>query len=181
MSWHHYDGILLNLLAESNTIIFPLKAKHTKPGGAGSEVWNLVYMIAPVKKFCRVRLSTNFPWKNKYGGECRHGRTMSFCSVLSFPAYKYQEKVSMNFFNGPFGHQEAWMYEQFMGDFTYRDSGSPQVQLFLSFVNFRAIILLHLLHFSTYSRIKTLFLILNICYEHKILVWVLQQSHVNVH
>ena len=62
------------------------------------------------------------------------------------------------------------MYEQFMGDFTYRDSGSPQVQLFLSFVNFRAIILLHLLYFSTYSRIKTLFLILNICYEHKILV-----------
>ena len=24
------------------------------------------------------------------------------------------------------------MYEQFMGDFTYRDSGSRQVQLFLS-------------------------------------------------
>ena len=34
----------------------------------------------------------------------RLGRTISFCSVLSFPAYKYQEKVSMNFFNGPFGH-----------------------------------------------------------------------------
>ena len=30
-------------------------------GGAGSEVWNRVYMIAPVKKFGRVRLSTNFP------------------------------------------------------------------------------------------------------------------------
>ena len=27
-------------------------------GGAGSEVWNRVYMIAPVKKFGRVRLST---------------------------------------------------------------------------------------------------------------------------
>ena len=62
------------------------------------------------------------------------------------------------------------MYEQFMGDFTYRDSGSPQVQLFLSFVNFRETILLHLLYFSTYSGIKILFLILNICYEHKILV-----------
>ena len=63
------------------------------------------------------------------------------------------------------------MYEEFMGDFTYRDSGSPQVQLFsLSFVNFRATILLHLLYFSTYSGIKTLFLILNICYEHNILV-----------
>ena len=42
------------------------------------------------------------------------------------------------------------------GDFTYRDWGSRQVQLFLSFVNFRATILLHLLYFSTYSDIKTL-------------------------
>ena len=38
------------------------------------------------------------------------------------------------------------MYEQLMGDFPYRDSGSQQVQLFLSFVNFRATILLHLLY-----------------------------------
>ena len=30
------------------------------------------------------------------------------------------------------------MYEQFMGDFTYRDSASRQVQLFFRFVNFRA-------------------------------------------
>ena len=57
------------------------------------------------------------------------------------------------------------MYEQFMGDFTYRDLGSQQVQIFLSFVNFRATSLLHLLYFSTYSGIKTLFLILNICYR----------------
>ena len=64
------------------------------------------------------------------------------------------------------------MYEKFMGDFTYRDSGSRQVQLLLSFVNFRATILLHLLYFSTYSGIKTLLLILNIIiyYEHDILV-----------
>ena len=39
------------------------------------------------------------------------------------------------------------MYEQFMGDFTYRDSASRQVQLFFSLVNFRATSLLHLLHF----------------------------------
>ena len=61
----------------------------------------------------QLRNSAEWDWvqiflENKYGGECRHGRTMSFCSVLSFPAYKYQEKVSMNFFNGPFGHQKAW-------------------------------------------------------------------------
>ena len=47
-----------------------------RSGGAGSEVWNRVYMIAPVKKFGRVGLSTIF-LQNKYGGEYRHGRTMS--------------------------------------------------------------------------------------------------------
>ena len=233
-------------------------------------------MIAPVKKFGRVRLSTNFPWKQIW--QRIHGRTMSFCSVISFPAYKYQEKVSMNFFNGLFGHQEAWcmnssrvmleiivslwrenssrdlktellarvlelcsrsemlswssvwvefrsssftridvgesfkcrteyrilkyehvkkyalmewrikatenwLYIQHLvtGDFTYRDSGSRQAQLFLSFVNFRATISLYFLYFSTYSGCKTLFVILNTCYEHNVLVWVLQQSYVNFH
>ena len=57
----------------------------------------------------QLRNSAEWDWvqiflENKYGGECRHGRTMSFCSILSCPAYKYQEKVSMNFYNGPFGH-----------------------------------------------------------------------------
>ena len=62
------------------------------------------------------------------------------------------------------------MFEPFMGDLSYRDSTSRQGQLFLTFVNFRVTSLLHLLYFSTYSGIKTLFLILNICYEHTILV-----------
>ena len=62
------------------------------------------------------------------------------------------------------------MFEQFMGDFTYRDSTSRQVQLLLSFVNFRATSLLYRLYFSTYSGIKTLFLILNIYYELTLLV-----------
>ena len=61
------------------------------------------------------------------------------------------------------------MYEQFMGDFTYRDSASRQVQLFFSLVNFQATSLLHLLYFSTYSGFKTLFLILKICYEHTLI------------
>ena len=46
------------------------------------------------------------------------------------------------------------MYEQFMGDFTYRDSASRQVQLFISFVNFRAASLVSISYFSTYSSIK---------------------------
>ena len=40
---------------------------HWPQGGAGSEVWNRVYMIAPVKKFGRVGLCTNFI-PNKHGG-----------------------------------------------------------------------------------------------------------------
>ena len=35
-------------------------------GRAGSEAWSRVYMIAPVKKFGRVGLSTNFI-PNKHG------------------------------------------------------------------------------------------------------------------
>ena len=46
--------------------------------------------------------------QNKYGRECRLGRTTRFWSVLSFPPSKHQEKVPMNFFNGIFGHQEGW-------------------------------------------------------------------------
>ena len=45
------------------------------------------------------------------------------------------------------------MYEQFMGDITYRYSEPRQVQLVLNFVTFRATSLLHLLYFSTYSGI----------------------------
>ena len=46
--------------------------------------------------------------QDKYGGEYIHGRKMSFCSVLSFPTFKHQEKVFMNFFNRICGHEEAW-------------------------------------------------------------------------
>ena len=42
--------------------------RYVDSGGAGSEVWNRVYMIAPVKKFGRVRLSTIFPSKLNMAG-----------------------------------------------------------------------------------------------------------------
>ena len=44
-------------------IYFLFALEQFQSGGAGSEVWNRVYMIAPVKKFGRVRLSTNIPSK----------------------------------------------------------------------------------------------------------------------
>ena len=43
---------------------------NLRAGGAGSEVWNRVYVIAPVKKFARVGLGTNFiPNKHSDGEE----------------------------------------------------------------------------------------------------------------
>ena len=44
-------------------MMYEISSCSLQSGGAGSEVWNRVYMIAPVKKFGRVRLSTNFPSK----------------------------------------------------------------------------------------------------------------------
>ena len=65
------------------------------------------------------------------------------------------------------------MYEQFMSDLTYGNSASRQVQLFISFVNFRAISrsacsISYI--FPPTVVFRTLFLILNICYELTILV-----------
>ena len=61
------------------------------------------------------------------------------------------------------------MYEQFMGDFTCRHSESGKVQLF-KLREFSSDQPALFLYFSTYSGIKTLFLIPNICYEHNISV-----------
>ena len=55
------------------------------------------------------------------------------------------------------------MYEQFMGDYTLRDSASRQVQLFISFVDFRATSLVSVSYiFPPTVVLRTLFLILNI-------------------
>ena len=49
--------------------------------GAGSEVWNRVYMIALVKKFWPSETEYQFSFKTNNGGECRDGKTMSFCYI----------------------------------------------------------------------------------------------------
>ena len=131
-----------------------------------------------VKKFGRVRLSANFP-QNKYGGECSHGRIMRFLLVFKCCGVQPSRR---GFHEWNFWTSGGVMYEQFMGDFTYRDSASRQVQLFISFVNFRATSLVSISYiFPPTVVLRTLFLILNICYELTILVWVLQQSYGNVH
>ena len=66
-----------------------------------------VYMIAPVKKFGRVRLSTNFSWKQIWR-RMQTWKGDEFLLGFKFSRGQISRKVSMNFFNGPFGHQEAW-------------------------------------------------------------------------
>ena len=104
--------------------------------GAGREVWNLTW--SPL-----LRNLSEWDWvpvflQNKYGGDCRHGRAMSFCSVLSFPASKHQERFSWTFLIRNFWTSRGmmYMYERFIGDFTFPDSASRQVQLFIGSVNF---------------------------------------------
>ena len=60
----HLEACLL--IAEADSVLCHLVMFFTVFRGAGSEVWNRVYMIAPVKKFGRVRLSTNFPSKQMW-------------------------------------------------------------------------------------------------------------------
>ena len=112
LQWNHLPAArgstyVLNILTSFLWSVRVQTIENGWPGGAGSEVWNRVYMIALVKKFGRARLNPIF-LQNKYGGECRHGRAMSFCAVLSFSVSKHQEKVFINVCNGIFGHQEAW-------------------------------------------------------------------------
>ena len=78
------------------------RVAKSEAGGAGSEVWNRVYMIAPVKKFGRVRLSTNF-LQNKCGGEWKSDEFL----LVFFSSVQTSRKAFKKFVNGIFGHQEA--------------------------------------------------------------------------
>ena len=141
-----------------------------KPGGAGSEVWNRVYMIAPVKKFGRARLSANFPSKQIWR-RMQTWKDDEFLLGFKFYGVQTSRRGFHEFFSRNFWTSGGVMYEQFMSDFTYRDSAPRQVQLFISLVNFPSTSLLHLLCiFSPTVVLRTLCFILNICYELIILV-----------
>ena len=132
-------------------------------------------MIAPVQKFGQVRATTNFHSRQIWW-RIQTWKEDEFLLGFKFSDVQTRRKGFHALFKSNLWTSGGLMYQQFMGDFTYRDLVSRQVQLFFSFVNFGANSLIHLLYFSTYSSIKTLFLILNICYEHTLLVQVLQQS-----
>ena len=147
--------------------------------GAGCEVWNRVYMIAPVSPDVspQERNLAEWDWvpiflQNKYGGECRHGKTMTFCSVLSFPASKHQENVFMIFCYGRLRHQEAccmnssWVTSLIMIRHLGKFSTLRVYKLRFSLIIHRTWIFERpacsiSLSVSTHSGIKTLFFILN--------------------
>ena len=77
------------------------------PGGAGSEVWNRVYIIAPVKKFGRVRLSTIFLQYQQMWRRMQTWRDDE--CLLGFESSRVQTSRTgfQEHFNGICGHQEA--------------------------------------------------------------------------
>ena len=96
----HLEACLL--IAEADSVLCHLVMFFTVLRGPGSEVWNRVYMIAPVKKFGRVRLSTNF-LQNKCGGEWKSDEFL----LVFFSSVQTSRKAFKKFVNGIFGHQEA--------------------------------------------------------------------------
>ena len=105
-----------------------------------------------------------------------------FAGFWVFPCPKSSKKGFQEHFIWNFWTSGRVMCEQLIGDYTYRDSASREVQLFTSFVNFQATSLVSITYiFQPTAVLRTLFLILNICYELTILVWILQQSYGNVH
>ena len=82
-------------------------AQVSVAGGAGSEVWNRVYMIAAVKKLGRVRLSTNFAWQQIWR-RMQTWKDDDFLLSFKFSRVQISRKGFYDLFNGPFGHQKAW-------------------------------------------------------------------------
>ena len=101
-----------------------------------------------------------------------------FFLVLSFPASKHQEKVFMNFFNGIFGHDvwtvHGWLHFSWSGI-----SASSVIFKLREFYEGPPFSISYIFPLTAVFRLS--FLILNTCYEHTTLVWVLQQSYLNVH
>ena len=148
--------------------------------GAGSEVWNRVYMIAPVKKFGRVRLSTNFPSK-----QILRRRWWVFARFYVLRRSNIKKRFSWSFFMKflDIWRRDVWTVHEWLRSSWFGTLASSVIYKLREFSSDQPQgSLLHLLHiFSRTVVLRTLCLILNICFELIILVWVLQQLYGNVH
>jgi len=62
--WSNFNFVVTSLCLVVTSLYFVVTSLClVVQGGLAARVWNRVYMFAPVKKFGRVRLSTNFPSK----------------------------------------------------------------------------------------------------------------------
>ena len=112
---------------------------------------------------------------------------MSFCSVLRFPASNHQEKVSWTFSMEVLNirRRDVWTVHGWLHLSWFGISGSSVklIEIFCLIIGrtwiFQRPACSISYRFSIYNGIKTLFLILNICYEHTMIVWFLQKSYVN--
>ena len=113
-------------------------------------------MIAPVKKFGRVRLSTIF-LQNKYGGECTHGGTMCqkvFARFWVFPRPNIKKRFSRTFLMEflDIRRRDVWTVHGWLHLAWFGISASSVIYKLREFSSNQPS--LHLLYFSTYSGIK---------------------------
>ena len=113
-------------------------------------------MIAPVKKFGRVRLSTIF-LQNKYGGECRHGGTMCqkvFARFWVFPRPNIKKRFSRTFLMEflDIRRRDVWTVHGWLHLAWFGISASLVIYKLREFSSNQPSLLL--LYFATYSGIK---------------------------
>ena len=91
---------------------------------------------------------------NKCGEECRHGGTMSVCSVLSLPASKHQGQVFKNILMEfvDIRRRDVWTALGWLNLSCFSISASSVIYKLREFSSKQPG--LHLLYFSTYSGIK---------------------------
>ena len=113
-------------------------------------------MISSVKKFGRVRLSTNFPSKQIW----RRMRTLKddeFLLGFTFYGIQTSRKGFHELFSWNFWISGGVMYEQFMSDFAYHDSAPWQVQLFITGRNMSIIPIVDKIRSHNFLWLSTLF------------------------
>ena len=151
-------------------------------GGADSEAWNRVYMITPVKKFGRVRLSSISFKTNMVEKADMEGRWV-FAQFLVFLHPNIKKRFSRTFLMEflDIRRRDVWTVHGWLHLAWFGISASSVIYKLREFSSNQPS--LHLLYFSTYSGIEN-----SLPYpkhmlraHYKLLVWVLQQSYGNVH
>ena len=133
-------------------------------GGAGIEVWNRVYMIAPVKKFGRVRLSSISFKTNMVEKADMEGRWV-FAQFLVFLHPNIKKRFSRTFLMEflDIRRLDVWTVHGWLHLPWFGISASSAIYKLREFLSNQPS--LQLSYFPPTVVLITLFLIRNICYE----------------